>query len=552
MKTFNFAIMLAMFVCGFNLVQLPAQTDMALLKDLAEENKKSVEALVLYPPETRLAILEATRHPEVLIKMQDMKVRTSGAYQALIEDFPRNTQEVFYDLGRYPGLTERLLLHQQDAQAIRKDLELLPESKRADAFGVVSRQMATIGQINQLNQTTKTAFERLISGYATSTRKAFEHLLQLPEVIDLLNEDLRFTIMVGETYRDNPDWVLHQLDSLHLVVARNHAEELENWQKSLENDPAAQEELQSAAQEYAKENGYIRETPDDLYADEGYYTEEDEPAAVFHYYEPYPYWYGYPWWEPYPRWRPYPWWWDWGCRFYPGQVVVVYMPSYYFMHWYFDLPYHHVHYNHLSTHFVNHYYGYRRSGTTISTGVRDWHERNRTIISDEFLSDKGRLPERLKDFGRFEQDWINQNTRNPEKAISKEDFLDKNAKKYPDVQQSREKAATEIQRESTAKRVKDKEWAPTKAPVKPEPVPTKAQRPPRIQPPTPTPAPVPRKERPSNTGTPDAAKDYHRQKWEQIKPVPSGKSGGLINRAPSQGRTGSNPAKAVKPKTGRN
>ena len=38
-----------------------AQTDLSLLGDLAEENKKSVEALVLYPAETRLAILQAAR-----------------------------------------------------------------------------------------------------------------------------------------------------------------------------------------------------------------------------------------------------------------------------------------------------------------------------------------------------------------------------------------------------------------------------------------------------------------------------------------------------------
>ena len=82
-----------------------AQTDVALLGDLAEENKASVEALVLYPSETRLAILEATKHPEVLIKMQDMREKTSAAFRTLIEDFPRSTQAVFYDLNRYPGLT---------------------------------------------------------------------------------------------------------------------------------------------------------------------------------------------------------------------------------------------------------------------------------------------------------------------------------------------------------------------------------------------------------------------------------------------------------------
>lgn len=559
MKTFPLAIVMLCFLGIMSSGKVGAQTDMALLKDLAEENKKSVEALVLYPAETRMAILEATRHPELLIKMQDIKTRTSAAFRTLIEDFPRSTQDVFYDLGRYPGLTERLVLHRDDSKAIRQDLEMLPEYKREEAFGVVTRQMATLQQVQQLEKTTNTAFQRLTSGYATSTQKAFEQLLRTPEVIDLLNEDLKFTILVGETYRDNPDWVIRQMDSLNLAVAKSHAEELENWQRTIENDPEAQAEFKAAAEEYARDNGYgVDGTYDDLYADDQYYPENDrdrEPAVVYHYYAPYPYWYGYPWWEPFPRWHPYPWWWDWGCRFYPGQVVVVYMPSYYFMDWYFYHPHHHVHYNHLSAHLVNHYNGYRRSGTTITTGVRDWHERNRTVISEDFLSDKKQLPERLKNFGRFEQGVEDHNARNPYNPLTKEQYLEKNARKYPEIQQSREKAATEIQRETAVKREKNAQWAPAKAPAKPEPAPVKTQRPPRTQQPAPVPQQAPRKARPSEQikpVTPDAGNDYHRQKWDQFKPSKAPTQGGQIRTTPPKSKPGNTTVKPGKIKTGRN
>ncbi len=502
-----------------------AQTDIALLRDLAEENKKSVEALVLYPSETRLAILEATKHPEVLIKMQDMREKTSAAFRTLIEDFPRSTQAVFYDLSRYPGLTASLVQQKNNPAALHKSLEALPESKREDAYGVVDRQMPTFVQINDLNQTTRRAFERLIAGYPAAAQQAFEHLLGLPEVIDLLNEDLRFTILVGETYHDNPAWVIYKMDSLSLAVARSHAEELENWKSTLENDPAAKAELQAAANEYATENGYSTDdySGDDNYYDSDYY-DRDNDIQVWHYYAPYPYWYGYPYWEPYPRWHPYHWWWDWGCHFYPNRVVIVYLPSYHFMHWYFDHPHHHYRYNHLSTHFVNHYYGHRHSGTTITMGVRDWHERNRSIISDDFLSDKNRLPDRLKTYGQFETGRQEYNTKNPKKQLTQEEYLDKNEQKYPDLQRSRETAKTEIKRENEIKREKRSDWAPQKAPAKPEPAPApKTQRPPRIEP---TPAPKPPSREPAKTDKPakqprtqpDEAKDYHRQKWEESKP----------------------------------
>jgi len=201
-----------------------AQTDLSLLGDLAEENKKSVEALVLYPSETRLAILQATKSPEILIKMQNMREKTSAAFRTLIEDFPRATQAVFYDVNRYPGLLESLILQKNDPVAIRKLLQVLPADRVEEAFGVVNRQMSTLVQINALSQTTRRAFEGLIAGYPISARQAFTHLLDLPEVIDLLNEDLRFTIMVGDVYRDNPAWVIQKMDSLNLSVARAHAE----------------------------------------------------------------------------------------------------------------------------------------------------------------------------------------------------------------------------------------------------------------------------------------------------------------------------------------
>jgi len=529
---------------AFGLSPVIAQTESALLRDLAEENKKSVEALVLYPSETRLAILETTKHPEVLIKMQDMREKTSAAFRTLIEDFPRTTQAVFYDLSRYSGMVESLVSQKNDLAALRKTLEALPEDQRDEAFGVVTRQMPALLQINDLNQTTHRAFERLIAGYSAPAQRAFEHLLGLPEVIDLLNEDLRFTILVGETYRDNPAWVIQKMDSLNLTVARAHAEELENWKSSLENDPTAKAELQSAASEYASEyaseNGGDSEEyyGDDLYSD-GNYADRDDDIAVRHYYEPYPYWYGYPYWQPFPRWHPYPWWWDWGFR--PHGMVIVYLPSYHFTQWYFGNPHHHDHYNHLSTHFVNHYNGHRHSGTSISMGVHEWREQNRAVISDEFLADKTRLPERMKEYGRFEQGRQEFNTKNPRTPATQEVFLEKNAQKYPEIQRSRTASKVEIQRENEVTRQKRADWAPAKAPSRAEPVPApKTERPARqtpvptqkqpnrTQPPTtrePAPNPrTPRTEQPARTPAvpaprtrPDEAKDYNRQKWGEQK-----------------------------------
>lgn len=510
------------------------QTDRALLRQLAEENKKSVEALALYPEDARLAILEASKYPEVLIKMKNAQEKTSAAFRTLIEDFPRSTQTVFYDLSRYPGLITKLVSRQNDQGAMRQAMDVLPAPKRDEAFGVAERQMATLAKIDNLMNTAQRTFEQMIAGYPAPAQDAFQKLLNLPEVVDILNEDLRFTVLVGDLYKEDPAWVLHKMDSLNLVVAREHAGELDSWKNTVENDPAARSEFQAAAREYATEYGYTDEVydiyDDDLYAND----KEPRPTVEYNYYYNYPYWFGYPWWMPEPYWRPYPYWWYWG--FYPHYqtVVIVYLPSHHFMHWYFWHPHHHHQYNHLSTDFVNHYNGHRHSGTTITMGVGEWRNQNREVISDTWLSDKTRLPERLREYARFEDGRQQYNAKNPTRPLTPDQYLDKNGRQYPEMEKSRSQAKTEIQRERVEQDRQRSDWAPPKEPVKQEPAPARLPRtdkpekqktPPAQQGREPAekakPAePAQRPERPAarpQKPPVDEAKDYHRDQWQEPK-----------------------------------
>ena len=511
------------------------QTDMALLRQLAEENKKSIEALALYPEDARLARLESSKHPEVLIKMKNAQEKTSAAFRTLIEDFPRNTQTVFYDLTRYPGLVSTLVERRNDRQATRQALDVVPEDKRDEVRSIAEDEILTLVKIDNLMNTSQRAFEQMIAGYPAPARSAFQKLLEMPEVVDILNEDLRFTVLVGDLYKEDPAWVIHNMDSLSLAVARQHATELDNWKKTIENDPNARSEFQSAAQEYANEYGYTDEVydvyNDDVYAD---YDEQRYRTEYNYYQYNYPYWFGYPWWAPQPCWRPYPYWWYWGFYPYHQTIVIMYFPSYHFMHWYFWHPQHHHRYNHLSTHFVNHYYGHRRSGTAITMGVGEWRNRNREVISDAWLSDKARLPQRLQEYGKFEEGRQKYNTKNPSKAMTPSQYADKNAKKYPGIKQAREQAQTEIQRERTEQDRQRSNWAPPKEPVKQKQETAPARVPATQQPAKPKPQPAQPTREPVEKAKPtepakrperpvtqpkkpavDEAKEYHRDKWQE-------------------------------------
>jgi hypothetical protein len=490
-----------------------AQPDQALLRELAEENKQSVEALALYPEDVRLSILEAAKEPVLLVRMQNLRAKTSAAFRTLIEDYPRDDQARFYDFSRYPGLPGALAAA-EDARALAEAAAVLPENQRAEAIAFARGNRATLRKIGELFHTSNQAFETLIQPYPPATRQAFQALLDLPEVVDLLNEDLRLTVLAGDLYRENPAWVIQKMDSLHLATARAHAEETEAWKKALAEDPQARSELQEAAQTYSAETyGY-----DDVdYPDGPEVVVVD--YAVFH---PYPYWFGYPWWYVAPRWRPYPYWYDWGFYAYPDGWFVGGMPSYFFMYWYFDHPYFCYRFNYLSTRFVRHYYGHRRSGTTISVGVGAWRNRTRAIISDQWLSDPKQLPGRLKEYGRFEENRQKFNQQHPGREQSPETFLDDNTKKYPQLADSRKVAREEAETVRANDARKPGNWAPAKEPIQPA-APERAKVSPPPDKPAPPPTRPPRQEpkpqtppanKPRNDAPLDKAQDYHRQKWE--------------------------------------
>jgi hypothetical protein len=236
-----------------------AQTDKALLRELVEENRKSVEALALYPSDTRIAILEACKYPEVLVKMNGAQEKTAAAFRNLIEDYPRSTQEIFYEMARYPGLIADLAGKRDVPAAQRESLKQLPEKQRETAFETAREHSVTLQKIADLESTAQRAFADMIATYPAPAQAAFRRLVALPEALQILNEDLRLTIMAGDLYREDPSGVIRQTDSLHLAVARSQAEELANWKSALESDPEAQREMESASREYAEEMGYDSE-----------------------------------------------------------------------------------------------------------------------------------------------------------------------------------------------------------------------------------------------------------------------------------------------------
>lgn len=441
MRTVNFpALMLAaLFMsAGFS---VKAQTDDPLFADWQEEDKTAIEALVMYPEATRMAILETALYPELLIRVERMQLETSTTFQEVIADLNREEQTLIYDVARYPGLISRLALARETGQpAIQTILEDYPEVIHQRAADAYEQHGARLMEIDQLDQLARQQFKELMDAYPGSTREAMHALIDMPEVLQLMTENIRMTLLVGDLYRKDRDHLLRQMDSLQQVIAEANARELDDWQETVERDPEVMNDLKAAGEAFAQEYGY-----DDSYYE--YRNERDDQYVVESYfYYHYPYWFGYPSWYYYPRWRPYPYWYESG--FYvvlDGHIVIRSLPGFYFTSWYFHWPRHHYYYPHLSREFVRHtYYGPRPRTSSISVSVNRWRAENRNIITDDWLRDDRRGAERFREYGKFEMDREQYNQRHKqEKSLDANEFLDRNRNRYPELSRSR---ATQTER----------------------------------------------------------------------------------------------------------
>ncbi|MBK8504407.1 MAG: hypothetical protein IPL46_20695 [Saprospiraceae bacterium] len=471
-------------------VSSSAQNEKLLLENLTESERKSIEAIALYPEEIRTAVLEVASRPAIMIKLKRIQEESRQSFEDLIAEYDRHTQEVIWDLTRFEGILQSLAASDMSKQSLEKLITNYPDEVGVKVMGLREPDFRLIRQVVHLQLQTESDARKIYEVENPVLQKAVQQLLDQPEVLSIICDELELAILVGNLYITNRNWLLKKADSLNLVLAAENSKALEDWKASIANDPEAQEELKASIKEYNEDYPF-----DDVYYDRDYVEDYDADIQIVervsvYYHHHYPFWFGYPYWYDYPRWRPFPIWYDWG--FYPyvrGPIIIFGLPRYHTVWWYFNRPYHHYRYSHLSSKFVDHYQTHREFGGSITSAVSQWKDQNREVISDEFLANRKQLASNLKMFGEMEENRIKYNQRNPEKSMTKTQYVEKYQRKY--------KA---IEPKSTSRKIMEKEEVPT-------PVIKDMQRvpfPPKTEARTP--------EKQDQTRVIDQAKDYHRNK----------------------------------------
>ena len=407
-------------------INCAAQDDnRALLKKVFQENQEAVDAIAMYPTETRKIIFEASEYPEVIAKLNAMQKNSQDAFEKVISSFSKEEQEKFWNLTRYDGLISDLAASQNNSEAeINTLLDSYPEEIHKTAIEERKNNIDLLVQIDKMNKSYNSDLEILLTGYPPEAINAFREMIKIPEVLSMLFDHMQYTVVVGDYYKRNPERVLHKTDSLNLVLTQKNTKEADDWKQSMKDDPQAQEEYTQAAQEYAQDNGY---QPEDYNAP---MTQDVTNYTT----NPYNWWFGYPSWYPDNYWNPYPYWYDWGFYYGPNRNAIFFgLPSAYFMDWYFYSPEHFSRYAELSNHYYNYYNRHRESmnNNSISHEVNDWRNRNRNIVNDAWDKDNTNRTQRFRQYGQMEVDRGKYNTKNPQKRIEQSDYLQKRQNKYP-------------------------------------------------------------------------------------------------------------------------
>jgi len=421
-----------------------SQSNEDRLQRLMEDDPEGLNTIIAAEPDVQAAVLEAATQPELLSQLQTIQDRSRAAFEGIVSPYSQETQQIFWDLTRYPNLVARLAKDgkgtESGAAYVLRDY---PEAIHARAKEANKYYYTLLVKIDDLEKSTNQDFNNVLNRYPKRTQDVFRLLLNNPEALSTLTQRNYTAETLADLYRNDSNWITYRLRELNQERTQQSSAQLEDWRNSVQSDPEAVQELTQSAQEYAREYGYDDEYygedfDDDAYSSNNYdynnnYNDNRQRPVVNnnYYYYNYPYWFGYPTWYRAPRWRPVPVWYDYGFVWRPNRpIVIVRMPSFYFVNWYFYRPWNHYRYARLSNCFVDYYYRYPRSYNTIVINVNNWKYRNRAVVSDDWLRDRNNRVERLREFGQFEQERRTYNRDNRERAISQRDYLEKNENKF--------------------------------------------------------------------------------------------------------------------------
>lgn len=361
----------AALVLGLGLLLAPGHATLAQTPDdnrpPATDSADSTinSAIALYRDDVRQAALLVSQQPQVLARLAQQQVGSQQAFDSLVQSYGKNKQGWFYDIARFPNVLHKLaLLPQRAVKSEGKALaNTLPPELQESSWRLYRHHHGDLVRADSINQQADRTFDSLMVPLAGPTQQAFRQLLAMPDVLMLLAREIDKTTRLGQAYQADSAGIVQQLSALHDSLTVQNQRELADYQRELNEDPLAQQELQQAGQAYTLANRY----------NTGINPNPAGGDSSIYYQNPYSFWSGYPSWYSAPLWYPNAWWSTMGFYYGPGgSPVFCGFPSSGFSNWFFTRGYRA--YPHLWSRFNSYY-------TRNIGGHRFWAQGNAGFMS---------------------------------------------------------------------------------------------------------------------------------------------------------------------------
>ena len=315
------------------------------LQQLPENDSSTIHLVFSYPEAIRENVFLAATYPQGFTRLEEIQKESAAAFKNVAAKFNQRKQKKLWDIARFPELLPLLIANKdksnEELLALMKNYPL--DTKNA-AVEFVKKDYDAIVSTNNIRLQFETKYKSVFKDFPSDIQEAYQQLLQHPELISVLSQDLKSTVKIGDWYKNNPVLLKHIADSVNAKITSENGAEYSEWKRSISNDSLAQKELKTISKKYREEN-----YPDDVYAN------HENLDTVIYNAAPYPYWSGYPYWYTTPYWYPYPWWYQAGFYWNPYDRLIFYgMPSYHFGLWYYNHPYYNRHRR--SSQLFNNYY----------------------------------------------------------------------------------------------------------------------------------------------------------------------------------------------------
>ncbi|HEY5744730.1 MAG TPA: hypothetical protein VIU12_01530 [Chryseolinea sp.] len=316
-----------------------------MVDSLSQDESQIISAIAPYSSDMRAAILNVAQYPQVLVKLERVQARTSQSFQDLIASYPREEQEKFYQVTRFPDLTNTLTTgNRKSVEEVKALMKDYPENIQQQILAVYQDHFNDLVKINDIYQSSQATVAKLTAKYPAQVQEDFKKVIETPDVMNLLTDHIDLTVSLGESYKNDPGAVTQQLDDLNKQLTSQDAKDLQDYKDAVAKDPKLQTEMKTAAGEFAQQ--YDQDDTNPTYVANNTYDNY-----------PYPYWYGYPYWYTSPMWYPTPFYYQTGFYYGPGGgLVVVGLPSRFYANWFFGYGYHHYPglYNHYNAYYNVH------------------------------------------------------------------------------------------------------------------------------------------------------------------------------------------------------